>query len=132
MLIIGCDFHTRSQQIAMAREETAEMIVERRLDHGSGEAQASCRSLQSFEEAGPRGHRSDRPHSLVRALAHGAWPRNCGSEDPHFTSSLPANPAKPSCHACVIMPGRRLFRISARIPNNNPYTATTMADLQPW
>src|ERR1700731_5432044 len=26
MLIIGCDFHTRYQQIAMAREETAEMI----------------------------------------------------------------------------------------------------------
>jgi hypothetical protein len=50
MLIIGCDFHTRYQQIAMAREETAEIIVERRLDHASGEAQAFYRSLQSFEE----------------------------------------------------------------------------------
>jgi len=25
MLIIGCDFHTRYQQIAMAREETSEL-----------------------------------------------------------------------------------------------------------
>ena len=25
MLIIGCDFHTRYQQIAMAREETGEL-----------------------------------------------------------------------------------------------------------
>jgi hypothetical protein len=28
MLIIGCDFHTRYQQIAMAREETGELLVE--------------------------------------------------------------------------------------------------------
>ncbi len=28
MLIIGCDFHTRYQQIAMAREETGELLAE--------------------------------------------------------------------------------------------------------
>jgi len=28
MLILGCDFHTRYQQIAMAREETAELLVQ--------------------------------------------------------------------------------------------------------
>jgi hypothetical protein len=33
MLIIGCDFHTRYQQIAMAREETSELLVERRVAH---------------------------------------------------------------------------------------------------
>jgi hypothetical protein len=33
MLIIGCDFHTRHQQIAIAREETGELLIERRLDH---------------------------------------------------------------------------------------------------
>jgi hypothetical protein len=38
MLIIGCDFHTRYQQIAMAREETGELLVGRRLDHESGES----------------------------------------------------------------------------------------------
>jgi hypothetical protein len=39
MLIIGCDFHTRYQQMAMAREETGELLVERRLDHENGEAE---------------------------------------------------------------------------------------------
>jgi hypothetical protein len=34
MTIIGCDFHTRYQQIAMADDETGELILERRLDHG--------------------------------------------------------------------------------------------------
>ena len=51
MLIIGCDFHTRCKQIAMAREETNESLVERRLDHESGEAHAFHRSLQDWHEA---------------------------------------------------------------------------------
>ena len=42
MLIIGCDFHTRYQQIAMMDETTGELI-ERRLDHESGEAHAFYR-----------------------------------------------------------------------------------------
>jgi hypothetical protein len=37
MIIIGCDFHTRYQQIAMMDEATGE-LVERRLDHEEGEA----------------------------------------------------------------------------------------------
>src|SRR5271157_2995199 len=36
MLIIGCDFHTRYQQIAMMDEATGE-LTERRLDHESGD-----------------------------------------------------------------------------------------------
>jgi transposase len=44
MRIIGCDFHTRYQQIAMMDEGTGELI-ERRLDHESGEAEAFYRSL---------------------------------------------------------------------------------------
>ncbi len=44
MLIIGCDFHTRYQQIAMMDETTGE-LVERRLDDQSGEAHAFNRSL---------------------------------------------------------------------------------------
>jgi len=39
MKIIGCDLHTRFQQIAMLDTETGEM-VERRLEHETGEAQA--------------------------------------------------------------------------------------------
>ena len=35
MMIIGCDLHTRYQQIAMVDTETGE-LVERRLEHESG------------------------------------------------------------------------------------------------
>jgi hypothetical protein len=57
MKIIGCDFHTRYQQIAMMDEATGELI-ERRLDHQSGEAQAFYRDLQGpvrvgMEATGP-------------------------------------------------------------------------------
>jgi hypothetical protein len=45
MKIIGCDFHTRYQQMAMLDEATGE-LMERRLDHASGEAQAFYRELQ--------------------------------------------------------------------------------------
>jgi hypothetical protein len=37
MMIIGCDLHTRYQQIAGVDTATGEM-VERRLEHGNGEA----------------------------------------------------------------------------------------------
>jgi len=37
MKIVGCDLHTRYQQIAMLDEETGE-LVERRLEHANGEA----------------------------------------------------------------------------------------------
>jgi hypothetical protein len=39
MKIVGCDLHTRYQQIAMLEEGTGE-LVERRLEHESGEARA--------------------------------------------------------------------------------------------
>jgi len=39
MMIIGCDYHPRYQQIAMMDTETGE-LVERRLEHENGEAQA--------------------------------------------------------------------------------------------
>jgi transposase len=37
MIIIGCDLHTRTQQIAMLDTETGE-VVEKKLEHESGEA----------------------------------------------------------------------------------------------
>src|SRR6202142_3505839 len=57
MMIIGCDFHTRYQQIAMLNESTGE-LVERRLDHQNGEAQTFYRDLQGpvrvgIEATGP-------------------------------------------------------------------------------
>jgi len=48
MIIIGCDFHTRSQQIAMLETETGE-VVEKRLEHESGEAKRFYEGLK--EEA---------------------------------------------------------------------------------
>ena len=73
MLIIGCDFHTRYQQIAMVDEATGELI-ERRLDHESGEAQAFYRDLQGpvrvgIEATGPI-HWFER---LLAELGHELW-----------------------------------------------------------
>ena len=47
MLIISCDSHTCYQQIAMATEETPELLAERRLDHGSGEGAGGRRGFVS-------------------------------------------------------------------------------------
>jgi len=57
MMIIGCDFHTRYQQIAMLDEATGE-LSERRLDHASGAAHKFYRDLQGpvrvgIEATGP-------------------------------------------------------------------------------
>ena len=38
MIIVGCDFHTRFQQIAMLNPTTGELL-ERRLEHENGEAE---------------------------------------------------------------------------------------------
>jgi transposase len=74
MIIIGCDFHTRYQQIAMANDETGELLLERRLDHASGEAQAFYRNLQApvrvgIEATGPL-HWFER---LLAELGHELW-----------------------------------------------------------
>jgi transposase len=45
MLIIGCDLHTRTQQIAMLDTETGE-IVARRLEHEKGEAKRFYEGLK--------------------------------------------------------------------------------------
>ncbi len=74
MLIIGCDFHTRYQQIAMAEETTGELLLEQRLDHESGAARAFYRSLQGpvrvgIEATGPI-HWFER---LLTELGHELW-----------------------------------------------------------
>ena len=45
MIIIGCDFHSRFQQIALLDTETGK-VEERRLEHESGEAQAFYAELR--------------------------------------------------------------------------------------
>jgi transposase len=44
MIIVGCDFHTRFQQIAMVNPQTGE-LVERRLEHENGDAERFYRTL---------------------------------------------------------------------------------------
>jgi hypothetical protein len=44
MKIVGCDLHTRYQQIAMLDEKAGE-LVERRLEHANGEAREFYTSL---------------------------------------------------------------------------------------
>jgi transposase len=45
MLIIGVEFHSRFQQIAMVDTETGE-VVKRRLDHSNGEVEKFYAGLQ--------------------------------------------------------------------------------------
>jgi transposase len=73
MLIIGCDFHTLYQQIAMMDDSTGE-LVERRLDHENGEAHRFYRSLSKpvrvgIEATGPM-HWFER---LLAELGHELW-----------------------------------------------------------
>jgi transposase len=73
MIIIGCDFHTRYQQIAMLDDTTGE-LVERHLEHESGEAQKFYRDPSKpvrvgVEATGPL-HWFER---LLAELGHELW-----------------------------------------------------------
>jgi transposase len=73
MLIIGCDLHTRYQQIAMLNEATGE-LVERRLEHESGEAHRFYRGLPKpvrvgIEASGP----IEWFQRLLAELGHELW-----------------------------------------------------------
>jgi transposase len=61
----------------MAREETSELLVERRLDHESGEAHAFYRSLQSSQEPVRVGIEATGPihwfERLLAELGHELW-----------------------------------------------------------
>ncbi len=73
MLIIGCDFHSRFQQIAMLDTQTGE-IVERRLEHENGEAEQFYRSLPHPVRVGMES--SGHAHWFERLLAelgHELW-----------------------------------------------------------
>ena len=60
MKIVGCDLHTRYQQIAMLDAETGE-LVERRLEHESGEARAFYAGLAGAVRVG------------IEATGHTRW-----------------------------------------------------------
>ena len=73
MKIVGCDLHTRYQQIAMLDTETGE-LMERRLEHDNGEARVFYAGSAG---AGARGDRGHRPHHwferLLAELGHELW-----------------------------------------------------------
>ena len=71
MKIVGCDLHTRYQQIAMLDAETGE-LVERRLEHGRGEARAFYAGYESCVHSG-----WDLTKRLRRPFVHGASRRAC-------------------------------------------------------
>jgi transposase len=60
MIIVGCDFHTRFQQIAMLDPSTGELL-ERRLEHGNGEVEKFYRALPGPARVG------------VEATINGQW-----------------------------------------------------------
>jgi transposase len=60
MKIIGCDLHTRYQQVALLEQETGE-VIERRLEHQSGEARAFYAGLEGPVRVG------------IEATGHTRW-----------------------------------------------------------
>jgi len=70
MMIIGCDLHTRYQQIAMVDTESGE-LVERRLEHESGEARSFYAGLRGAVRVG------------IEATGYTHWFENMLSELDH-------------------------------------------------
>ena len=70
MMIIGCDFHPRYQQIAMLDEATGELI-ERRLEHENGEARAFYARLPKPARVG------------MEATGYGQWFERMLAEQGH-------------------------------------------------
>src|SRR5882757_6293059 len=73
MMIIGCDLHTRYQQIAMVDTETGEML-ECRLEHANGEARAFYAALQGPVRVGVEA--TGYTHwfeALLAELGHELW-----------------------------------------------------------
>ena len=73
MKIVGCDLHTRYQQVAMLDDETGE-LVERRLEHESGEARAFYAALSGPVRVGVEATGYTRWFErMLRELGHELW-----------------------------------------------------------
>jgi hypothetical protein len=98
MKIIGCDLHTRYQQIAMLDQETGELI-ERRLEHASGEAHAFYAALSGPVRVGieATGHTRWFERRLEE-LGHELWIGDAALSEPtrlsHQPFSLPTLTSK--------------------------------------
>jgi len=73
MKIIGCDLHTRYQQIAMLDTETGE-LMERRLEHETGEARAFYGTLEGPVRVGIEATGSTHWfEAMLAELGHELW-----------------------------------------------------------
>lgn len=73
MKIVGCDLHTRYQQIAMLDDETGE-LVERRLEHANGEAKQFYTNLRGPVRVGIEATGHTRWFErLLAELGHELW-----------------------------------------------------------
>ncbi len=77
MKIVGCDLHTRYQQIAMLDTETGELI-ERRLEHANGEARAFYASLQAPMRVGAKATRHTCRFERCDTALGQSWPPGVG------------------------------------------------------
>ena len=73
MMIIGCDLHTRYQQVAMLDTESGE-LVERRLEHESGEARTFYAALAGRVRVGieATGH-THWFEAMLAEMGHELW-----------------------------------------------------------
>ena len=73
MKIVGCDLHTRYQQVALLDQETGELI-ERRLEHESGEARSFYAALSAPVRVGIEATGHTRwLERLLGELGHELW-----------------------------------------------------------
>jgi hypothetical protein len=98
MMIIGCDLHTRYQQIAMLDTDTGE-LVERRLEHENGEARAFYSGLQGRVRVG------------IEATGHTHWFEAMLAEFGHepWTGDAAKIRASVIRRAGTILPIQRVF-----------------------
>ncbi len=112
MFIIGCDFHSRFQQIAMLDPTTGE-VINRRLEHENGEAKKFYATLPS---PGPSRHGSYLRCSVVRENACERIPsrtldRRCGRDPCRHGAEAEDGPARCPAHSRLNAPHEPFPRI---------------------
>jgi len=96
MQIVGCDLHTRYQQIAMLDTATGE-VTERRLEHAHGEARAFYVNLQAPVRVGIEATGHTRWFErLLAELGHELWIGDAGRWPVYPVAGGPGNHSQPN------------------------------------